>query len=161
MDGTVTQLVMRYLTGRPGFISDRTFDTSTNQMIYWHCIAPTKLFGKENASAPHKIRITHTGEGAGHEVIAPSNEIVSVVKFDVRDKKIAIHQGRCIGNSYHPGCRTQWVIEANAKQILDHHSHRMFGRHRVILFGDFKKEILDLATLLGLEVIEEDRSLGI
>jgi len=157
MDGTVTQLVMRYLTGRPGFISDQTFDTFTNQMIYWHCIAPTKLFGKDNASVPYKIRITHTGEGAGHEVIAPSNEIATAVKLDVRDRKVAIHQGRCIGNSCFPGCRTQWVFKADAKNILNNYRHQMFGRHRVIVFGDFRNEILNLAKLLGFEVIEEDK----
>src|SRR5574337_693990 len=31
--------------GRPGYISDPVIDTSKNQIIYAHCVAPTKVFG--------------------------------------------------------------------------------------------------------------------
>ncbi len=53
---TITMLLMTYLTGRPGFISDPVIDTSKNQIIYAHCVAPTKVFGPNGSSNPYHLR---------------------------------------------------------------------------------------------------------
>ena len=34
-----------YADGQPGYISDPVIDTSKNQIIYAHCVAPSKVFG--------------------------------------------------------------------------------------------------------------------
>ena len=36
-DDTVSMLMARILTGRPGFVSDPALDTSKNQIVYAHC----------------------------------------------------------------------------------------------------------------------------
>ncbi len=41
LQSTLTMLLMGYLVGRPGYISDPVVDTATNQVIYVHCVAPT------------------------------------------------------------------------------------------------------------------------
>jgi hypothetical protein len=33
----------------------------------------------------------------------------------------------------------------------------LFGWHRVTCYGEYRKQLIDLATLYGLDVIEEDR----
>lgn len=85
---------MRYLTGRPGFINDPVIDTATQQVIYAHCVAPTKVYGRGKSA--HYITRSHAedGKGASAQVIMPPNEIITTVKINVLNKKIAIHQGK-------------------------------------------------------------------
>jgi hypothetical protein len=50
-------------------------------------------------------------------------------------------------------CRTKLATEANVQKILE--TYR-WGWHRVTFFGNWRKEVKDLATLMGLHVYEED-----
>ncbi len=158
LDATVTQFMMRHLTGRPGFVNDPVIDTSTRRVIYAHCVAPTKLFGKDGPAAPCIIRShAEDGKGACYQVIMPPNETITTVKVNLLERKISIHQGRSMGNiDENRACRTKLVVEANAKKILDNYRYGTFGWHRISFYGDFRKEVRDLAGLLGLEVVEED-----
>jgi L-fucose isomerase-like protein len=159
LDGTVTQLVLRYLTRRPGFISDPVIDTSTQQIIYAHCTAPTKMFGKEGISAPFIIRShAEDNKGAALQVIMPPNETVTTAKLNVLNKKVVIHQGKTKGNiNEERACRTKLIAGVNAKKIFKNYRYGIFGWHRVTVYGDFREGLSNLATLLGLEIIEEDR----
>lgn len=44
----------------------------------------------------------------------------------------------------------------DAGKVFKNYRYCMFGWHRVSFYGDFRKEVCDLSTLLGLEVVEED-----
>ncbi len=59
-----TMVMMTAMTGRPGYISDPAIDTSKNQIIYAHCVAPTKVFGPSGASNPYHLR-SHAEAGRG------------------------------------------------------------------------------------------------
>ena len=41
-DDSVSMLMARILTGRPGFVSDPALDTSQNQVVYAHCVGTTQ-----------------------------------------------------------------------------------------------------------------------
>ncbi len=59
---TTTMLALTYLVNRPGFISDPVLDTSTNRIIYAHCVAPNKVFGPQGPTNPFHIR-SHAEDG--------------------------------------------------------------------------------------------------
>ena len=61
---TVTMIVMKHLVGRPGFISDPVLDTSKRQIIYAHCVAPTRMFGPASEPNPFEI-LTHSEDRQG------------------------------------------------------------------------------------------------
>ena len=52
LDSTITQLLIRYLRGRPGYVSDPVIDTATDQIIYAHCVATNKVYGPDGLSNP-------------------------------------------------------------------------------------------------------------
>ena len=56
---TATMIAMKHLVGRPGFISDPVLDTSKRQIIYAHCVAPTRMFGPASEPNPFEI-LTHS-----------------------------------------------------------------------------------------------------
>jgi hypothetical protein len=54
-------------------------------------------------------------------------------------------------------CRSKLVAKVDAKKIQTHVYEDKFGVHKTVTFGDHREKIKDLATLMGYEVIEEDR----
>jgi len=158
LDSTVTQLSMRYLTGRPGYVSDPVIDTGTSQIIYVHCVASNRVFGPEGLSNPYVIR-SHSEDrkGASVQSLMPLGETVTTVKIAMREKMLAIHQGKTVANvKEDKGCRTKLAVEADVERILENYNFGKFGWHRVTVYGNFRKEVLNLAVLWGLEIIEED-----
>ena len=79
-------------------------------------------------------------------------------------KKIGLHTGKTAdGHSLYKDfdgimCRTKLVVKVDdAKKIQKHFSPDEYGIHRAGTLGDLRETIKDLATLIGYEVIEEDR----
>jgi hypothetical protein len=92
-------LLMSYLVGRPGFISDPVIDTAKNQIIYAHCVAPTKVFGPDGPSNPFHIR-SHSEDrkGACDRSLMPLGEMTTTVEFDAAKKQVIFHQGKTVEN---------------------------------------------------------------
>jgi len=160
LDSTVTQLLMRYLTGRPGYVSDPVIDTATNQIIYAHCVATNRVFGPEDLSNPYIIRShSEDREGASVQSLMPLGETITTVKLNMLEKIMSIHQGKTVANVEEDrACRTKLAAEANAEKILDNWVWGgNWGWHRVTFYGDWKKQLRDLATLLGVELFQEDK----
>jgi len=159
LDSTVTQLLMRYLTGRSGYVSDPVIDTAANQIIYCHCVAPNKVFGPDGLSNPYIIR-SHTEDhkGASVQSLMPLGEKVTTVKINVKEKAVCVHQGRTVGNvEEDKACRTKLAVELDAEKMLNNWNKKgNWGWHRVTFYGDWEKQITHLGKLLGLEVFRED-----
>ena len=54
-DDTLSMMMARILTGRPGFVSDPALDTSKNQIVYAHCVGTTKPFEIGRASCRERV----------------------------------------------------------------------------------------------------------
>ncbi|RJS85278.1 hypothetical protein CW706_01670 [Candidatus Bathyarchaeota archaeon] len=160
LDSTITQLMMRYLTGRPGYVSDPVIDTATNQIIYAHCVATNKVYGPNGLSNPYIIR-SHSEDrkGASVQSLMPLGEIVTTTKINTKEKALCIHQGRTVANvEEDKACRTKLAVEVNVQKILENWNMKVdFGWHRVTFYGDWRRCVKDLAALLGMKIIEEDR----
>jgi len=160
LDSTVTQLMMRYLTSRPGYVSDSVIDTASSQIIYVHCVATNRVYGPNGISNPYIIR-SHSEDrkGASVQSVIPLEEIVTTIKINVAEKAMIIHQGKAMANiEEDKACRTKLAVEANAEKIVENWNRNVdFGWHRVTFCGDWRKKTMNLATLLGLKIIEEDR----
>ncbi|MBD3413503.1 MAG: hypothetical protein GF421_03610 [Candidatus Aminicenantes bacterium] len=154
---TITKLLMSYLVGRPGFISDPVIDTAKNQIIYAHCVAPTKVFGPDGKANPYHIR-SHSEDrkGACDRSLMPLGEMTTTMMFDARKKQVILHQGVTVENvDLDRACRNKLAVEVKGDvyKLFDHWDQ--WGWHRVTFFGDFKRQVVDTATLLGFEVVSE------
>jgi hypothetical protein len=157
-DDTVSMLMARILTGRPGFVSDPALDTSKNQVVYAHCVGTTKVFGPEGASNGYRIRTLHNRDphGACAESLMPEGYMTTTFRTNVAHKQLVIHQARSLGAlDDEKGCRTKLIGEVCGDiGKLFQHWHR-FSWHRVTVFGDVKEPLAEFGKALGLEVIEE------
>ena len=93
----------------------------------------------------------------GITVKFPIEEIVTIVKFNVYDKKAFVSTGTAIdGGSLFKDfsdrlCRTKISIKT------DKPFRNEIGGHLVVFYGDYKQEFKDFAKLIGFEVIEKDK----
>ena len=157
-DDTLSMLMARILTGRPGYVSDPVLDTSKNQIIYAHCMATTKVFGPQGESNMFRIRTLHNHDprGACVQSFLPEGYMTTSFRTSFARKQMVIHQAKAVGNlDSQRGCRTQLVGEVrgdigNLFQQWDH-----FGWHRVTVFGDVKEPLIQFGKALGLEIVEE------
>ena len=137
LDSTITQLLIRYLTGRPGYVSDPVIDTATNQIIYAHCVATNKVYGPDGLSNPYMIR-SHTEDqkGASVQSLMPTGEIVTTVKVSSLNKAFSIHTGKTVANvNDDKACRTKLAAEVDAEKILNNYHFEIFSWHRVTFYG--------------------------
>ncbi len=54
-------------------------------------------------------------------------------------------------------CRTKITMKTNTESFERKYDTITFGAHRNIFYGDLRKKIKNLATLIGFKVIEEDK----
>jgi len=157
MNCTVTMLVMSYLTSHPGYISDPVIDTSKNQIIYAHCVAPKKVFGPDGPASPYHIR-SHSEDRSGAAVrsILPLGEITTTILFSPQKRQIILHQGKAVANiDEDKACRTKLAVEVigDIDKLLNYWD--LWTWHRVTYYGDHKQRVRNIATLLDYELIEE------
>ena len=153
---TITMLAMTYLVGRPGFISDPVIDTSKNQIVYAHCVAPSKVYGPAGAAAPYHIR-SHSEDrkGASVRVLLPLNEMTTTLEISPLRKETVLHQGRTVANiDDDRACRTK--LAAEVKDI-----RKLFGEwdqwgwHRVTYYGDLRPAVEAFTALMGFNLVVE------
>lgn len=159
VESTLTQLLFRYLNGRPGYVSDPVIDTASDQIIYAHCVATNRVFGPDGPPNPYMIR-SHAEDlkGASIQSFMPLGKMVTTAKVSVVNKAFSIHTGRAVGNIYEDkACRTKLAVTVDAQKLIDNYHFELFSWHRVSSYGDTRKAMMDLATLYGLDIVEEDR----
>jgi hypothetical protein len=153
----VTMLAIGTLTGRPGFISDPVIDTSKNQIIYAHCVAPTKVFGPKGARNAFHIR-SHSEDRKGAVVrsILPTGYMTTTLEVDCAKKEILLHQGKAVDNvDDEKACRSKLAAEVKGDmdRLLTYWDQ--WGWHRVTFYGDLKGQIAEFAKATGMKVIVE------
>lgn len=160
LDSGVTLLLIRYLFDRAGYISNQSIDIEANQVTYMHCCSPSKLYGDDKPSQKYEI----VGHGESHGlgpcplVEYPKEEYITTIKISILKRKIAIRTGKISGMKIdNKGCVNKVLVNTNTHRILENTDWDTFGWHRVSVLGNWRKEVIAAAKLLGLEIIEEDK----
>lgn len=154
IDSTLTQLLLQYAFGVPGFVSDPVVDTAKNAVIHAHCVSATKMDGPDGERCPYIIRShLEDNKGASLQVKMRIGQPITCAKLTKLDT-LLVSTGTITENpDVDRGCRTKITTKvADARKVLRHYSG---GLHRVIVYGDRLNAIHDLAALLDLKVVEE------
>ncbi|MCW5983446.1 MAG: twin-arginine translocation signal domain-containing protein [Bryobacteraceae bacterium] len=155
LESASTMLLMTYLTGRPGYISDPVIDTSKNQIIYAHCVASNKVYGPNGPANPYHIRDhSEDRKGAAVRSLMPLGETTTTLKLVPAQKKVVMHRARTVENiDEDRACRTKLAATVtDARKLM---AEWDFGWHRVTVYGDYKVPVETVSSLLGFRVILE------
>ena len=157
IDSTITSIFTKAITGRYGFVSDPVIDTSSNQIIYAHCVSCRKLFGEQDKRLCKYYIRSHAEDkkGAAVQVIFPANEQLTTVNINNVDKTACIHSAVSVGNyGGDAGCRSKLAALCKSEEILN---NWMPQWHRVTIFGNYTKEFVYLFKMMGFNIITEDK----
>lgn len=153
-----TMVALSTLTqGRPGYISDPVMDSSKREIIYAHCVAPTKVFGPSGKAAPYEI-LTHSEDRQGASLRAhlPLGYLVTTVQFEPKRKEIMLHQAKAVGNDDNDrACRTKLRAQPLGDFEKLFTMWDVWGWHRVTFYGDLKEPVHALADAVGWKVVSE------
>jgi len=150
-------LICRYMFNRACFASDPVLDTSTNQIIYAHCVAPTKMLGPDGDVNPFKIR-SHAEDnlGASIQSIMPLGFMTTSLGLDPGLKSMVIHQAKAVANvDEAKACRTKLAAEVKGDIGKLFREWDRFAWHRLTVYGDVKEPLEKLAKVLDIEVVNE------
>ena len=183
VDVVLTHMLGQYAFGRPSMMGDYMLDTYNHVSYMMHCGAPWNPYGDERlipyVIVDHRERAVRAhskpGVGACTSVLYPPNEPGTIWRIDIMTKDVLVHTGTTIANPtaqamgltkvrspYRPHwnetmCRTKFAIKVkDAKKIERYVYPDKYGVHRSGLLGDYRQGVKDLATLIGLNVIDED-----
>ncbi len=154
IDSTLTQIILTYAFGVPGYVSDPVVDTANNTVIHAHCVAATRMDGPTGPRAPYIIRShLEDNKGASLQVKMRLQQVITAAKL-VDLSTMLISTGIIVDNpDCDRGCRTKITTKvADARKVMNNYSG---GLHRVIVYGDRVNAVKDLATLMQFKVVEE------
>ncbi len=132
-------------------------DTAKNRIIYAHCVGPTKVYGPSGASNPYDIRDhSEDRKGACNRSLMPLGKMTTTMLFDHAKKQVILHQGVSVENvDDDKACRTKLAVEVRGDVFKLMNYWDQWGWHRVTVYGDLKRQVYDIAALLGFGVVEE------
>ncbi|MCG2815713.1 MAG: hypothetical protein L6425_07255 [Candidatus Aminicenantes bacterium] len=153
----LAMLISRYMFDRASFASDPVLDTSTNRIIYAHCVAPTKMLGPDGPSNPFLIRShAEDGKGAAIQSLLPTGYMTTSFRFDGNHQSMVIHQAKAVDNVDEPkACRTKLAAEVKGNIEKLFYEWDRFSWHRLTVYGDVQEPIEELAKALKMDVIRE------
>ncbi|MCX6902207.1 MAG: hypothetical protein NTW03_01750 [Verrucomicrobia bacterium] len=143
--------------GRPGYISDPVMDSAKGEIIYAHCVAPTKVFGPAGTANPYEI-LTHSEDrqGASLRSFLPVGYLTTTLQFEPKRKEIMFHQAKAVGNdSNDRACRTKLRAQPLGDFEKLFTMWDVWGWHRVTFYGDLKEPVRALADTVGWKVATE------
>ena len=182
VESLITLSFFHYLAERPGFQADPVIDESKNRITFAHCTAAKKLLGYEQKPFPFWIR-THTEswKNVAVETEMMQKGEVTILKLmgamssksscwpmiNVYNKfegysllayKAKIIEVNEINNvkkrKEEWGCRTKISVELPKEEIVNF-KENFYGFHRIVLYGDYIKELKMLAKFLGIKFVNK------
>jgi hypothetical protein len=153
----LAMLICRYMFDRASFASDPVLDTSTNQIIYAHCVAPTKMLGPDGLSNPYIIRShAEDGKGAAIQSLLPAGYMTTSFRTTGDFKAMAIHRAKAVANVDEPkACRTKLAAEVAGDIDRLFYEWDRFSWHRLTVYGDVQEPLEELARAFNMEVVRE------
>ncbi|MBM4088779.1 MAG: hypothetical protein FJ276_05020 [Planctomycetes bacterium] len=154
---TATMIVIKHLAGRPGFISDPVLDTSKRQIIYAHCVAPTRMLGPASDPNPFEI-LTHAEDRKGASVrsFLPADYMTTTMEIHPGRREILLHRAKAVENIViDRACRTKLAGEVvgDVEKLFTYWDQ--YGWHRVTFYGDLREPMRELAAALKFTFTEE------
>lgn len=175
-DILMSQILAYLLIGRPSMLGDVIYDVFNSVEIVLHCGIPVNPYG-DDRRIPYTIR-THAespvrdipeepGSSTGITAEWPVGEPVTLWEIHSLHRQIRLHTGELVnGYEIYTGGEDIYNVMCTAKIIAevddiialrDQHMPYLYGIHTNVTLGDLRKQLKDIAVLLGFEIIESDR----
>lgn len=155
VEGAVTMLIEKYLTGKPPFFADLiSIDKAKNTALLWHCgSAPFSL-----AADDKKVILSQgIGRGVGLNSRFPLKEgVVTIARLgNIRNKyRMFITKGKAIKTGANLDGNPQEVkLESKVEDVLQTIIYGGFEHHFSVVYQNVQEELIELCKVLKIEVV--------
>ncbi|MBM4089515.1 MAG: hypothetical protein FJ276_08815 [Planctomycetes bacterium] len=157
LDGTLTQMIGRWLWDRAGFMHNPEFDTTENRYFGSHCTCAWKLHGPAGPAQAYGIRpfFHQAPKTAAIDVQWTPEEPVILAKYYSGQKKLCCWTGRVVDSPTCPpagGCATRVLVDIDrVDDVCDIYT----GTHPILFCGDRKdaRSLKAFARMCRLELV--------
>ena len=138
LEGTLTQMLGRWLFERAGFMHNPEFDTSENLYFASHCTCATKIKGPDGAEQDFTVRpfFHQLPKTAALDVQWTPGEPVMLAKYLSGEGRLQCWTGKVIESPKSPptgGCATRVLVEIDkAENVCDAYQ----GPHPILFCGN-------------------------
>ena len=153
----LSMMICRDMFNRNSFASDPVLDTSSNQIVYAHCVAPTRMLGPDSEPNAFRIR-SHAEDGLGASIqsIMPEGYMTTSIGWDDDLETIVLHRARAVDNvDEERACRTKLAAEVEGDIDKLFREWDRFNWHRVTVYGDVQEPLEAVARALDVKIVHE------
>jgi hypothetical protein len=156
LNATLTMLLMKGLSDKPGFMHNVSFNTEKNLYFCAHCTSPSRMSGISMPAEPYEL-MNHceAGWGTVPRVLFKEGQEVTIALYMTNEKRpqLFLYSGEITGCPPIPptgGCRT------NAETTINEFERGsdLKGRgHMVMFYGQYVKQLKQFCQLYNIEVV--------
>jgi L-fucose isomerase-like protein len=156
IDATLAMIAENYLTSQPTFITDLiNINEDQNYLTFWHCgnAAPSLHSKKsETVLGNHPL----AGQGTAFRTTLKTGKVTIARFCNINGKyKLFLVRGEAIeSDMYTPGSMVNVKTARSVRNIIEGIIEEGIPHHYSIVWEDVADEMITVAQLLGIEVIE-------
>ncbi len=150
----LTCLLSSYLLGRPGFMSNASLHTVTNEYVGFHCQVPTRMDGFNEPPHIYKVRPHHeTGQGVTLQIDFRKNQPATLWRF-LSQETLGVDTGiirRSVRPDHHEdgigGCANGYAMAVDGVDDIRNVNIRS---HPVMTYGNHRDAIRAWCQVAGM-----------
>lgn len=160
---TLTMLMLDYLADRPAYMGNLVeADPQTNLVSISHGCSPTRMWGRDKPAKPYKLVHSHSAPPFSRDLTGGSGVTSYVDYGDVGQAVTIARLGADVASIFLAGgeiveCKDticdRTTLTVRVKDARNY-VQQTTGNHQVLIYGDFTREMNQLAGRLGLEVLQ-------
>jgi len=174
-DLLISEIIAYKLTRRLSMFGDVMYDIDNSTEIILHCGIPISIYGDErklpyiirpHAESPVRDSPNEPGASTGMTVEWPAGEPVTIWEMHTLNKIIRLHTGTTVdGHAIYTGgedlynvmCTAKLIAKVDVAKLRDQYMPSLYGIHTIATPGDLRKQLKDIAALIGFRIDESDR----
>lgn len=156
LNALLAMTILQYAAHRPAFMGNPNHETDELLRIH-HAVPALCMNGYGTKPLEYKLwAFTGQGFGGKLQVDFTENEqdYVTLARFNPAGDTICVKVGEVLRSEYDEVyCSPYYYIKMDDTRRYMHHLAG-FGHHQVLVFGDYMKELKDLAEVMDFKVLE-------
>jgi L-fucose isomerase-like protein len=156
LNALLAMTIMQYLGNRPAFMGNPSYETDELLKIH-HAVPARNMNGFGTKPLTYKLW-AFTGQGFGGKMqidfTENKSDAVTLGRFNPAGDTICIKTAEVIKSEYEAVyCSPFYYLKMDdARHFM--HTLANFGHHQVLVFGDYRKQIKELAAIMHFAVVE-------
>ncbi|MDO5425893.1 MAG: hypothetical protein Q4F41_19505 [Eubacteriales bacterium] len=156
LNAMMAMLIMQYAAKRPAFMGNPSHETDELLLIH-HAVPALCMNGYGTKPLDYKLW-AFTGQGFGGKLQVDFTEnqddYVTLGRFNPAGDTMCVKVGEVIRSEYaETYCSPYYYIKMDDARTYMHNLAG-FGHHQALIFGDYSKQIKEIAKVMGFNVLE-------